>query len=63
MPRMSVSSSGAVADSRPRPRAAPHLEPLLVGRDRADTGLQPIAHHQSGPAVVLAIANAELVHH
>ena len=28
--------------------AAPHLEPLLVGRDRADAGLQPVAHHQGG---------------
>ena len=91
--------------------AAPQLEPLLVGGERADAGLQPIAHHQGGvvlkeggnlgfvglqlgvgapdggafsggvleldqaqgqpveehhqvgPAVVLALAHGELVHH
>jgi hypothetical protein len=28
--------------------SAPQLEPLLVGGDRADAGLQPIAHHHYG---------------
>ena len=28
--------------------AAPQLEPLLVGGDRADAGLQAVAHHQGG---------------
>jgi len=62
--------------------AAPQLEPLLVGGERADAGLETIAHHQGGvlelnqaegepvekqhqvwPAVELAVADAELVHH